>query len=489
MKILLSDGSGLTARQCAARLAGAGHVAEALAPDRLCLCRFTRHVARLHRVPPYRPDPFGWLDAALEVYGTGRFDVLLPTQEQVAVLSRAKDRLDAAGVATVVPTFTALSAVQDKISASATLDRLRIPQPKSATDIEGWDWFPAFVKDPIGTASSGVRRVANQGELRRAAAGRKVLVQAAVTGPLAMCQSVFDHGALVAFHASERTAEGARGGASHKRSVSLPAVRRYFGVLGRELHWHGALSADVILSEDGPAFIDVNPRLVEPRNAYLCGVDLVGSMIALATGNHPATQGDGTTGIATHQLLLAVLGAAHGPGRWGVIDELAHGVSKSGDYLGSSEELTPLAHDLRSGVPVAMAAASTLMAPTSWTWFAAGSFANYALSEQGWQDILDGGPSSRRQHRPPGLLPGGTQSTRGRASRTAALMAVQRGLESARSPRARLFTDPFARSFLPLSWRAALVASRLGAVRGAIEAAYDFGGPAPGFGHCPYQAD
>ncbi len=155
-------------------------------------------------------------------------------------------------------------------------------------------------------------------------------------------------------------------------------------------------------------------------------------------------------------------------------------MSTSGDYLGSSEELTPLTHDLRSSVPVAIAATATLMAPTSWTWFAAGSVANYALSEQGWEDIVHGGPSVQRQHGRPSPVPGRIQSNQGRASRTAALMAVQRGLESTRPPQARLFTDPLARSFLPPSWRAALVASRIGAVRDAVEAAYDFiGGPGP----------
>ena len=151
------------------------------------------------------------------------------------MLSWAKDRLDAAGVATVVPPFESLAAVQDKISASATLGRLGLPQPPSATDIEGWDRFPAFVKDPIGTASGGVRRVANRRELEQAATGRDVLVQAAVApGHVPM---VFDHGALIAFHAVERTAEGAGGGASHKRSISLPEVRRCFGVLGLNIHW------------------------------------------------------------------------------------------------------------------------------------------------------------------------------------------------------------------------------------------------------------
>jgi predicted ATP-grasp superfamily ATP-dependent carboligase len=35
------------------------------------------------------------------------------------------------------------------------------------------------------------------------------------------------------------------------------------------LRWTGALSMDVIMTTDGPLVIDVNPRLVEPMNAYL----------------------------------------------------------------------------------------------------------------------------------------------------------------------------------------------------------------------------
>ncbi len=411
MKVLLSDGSGLTARQCATRLAAAGHAVEVLTPDPLCLCRFTRHVTRLHRVPPYGPDPFGWLDAALEVYRSGRFDVLFPTQEQVAVLSQAESRLDAAGVATVVPPLSALSALQDKISAAATLRRLAIPQPETATAIEGWGRFPAFVKDPIGTASGGVRRVTNRAELERSSAGRTVLVQATVDGPLAMCQSVFDRGSLVAFHANERTGEGAGGGASHKRSISLPEVRRCFEILGRDLGWHGALSADVIMGDAGPFFIDVNPRLVEPNNAYLSGVDLVGSLMELATGGHPATQPDARTGVATHQLLLAVLGAAqHGRGRRGVLAEVVHAASRSRGYRRSVEELTPLAHDLRSVVPVATATAATVVAPGSWSWFAAGSVSNYALSSQGWSAILHAEPSASSGR--PGPIPGARRQSR-----------------------------------------------------------------------------
>jgi hypothetical protein len=57
MLILLSDGAGLTARQCATVLDRAGHRVEALSPGGLCLARMTRHVRRVHRPPAIGRDP------------------------------------------------------------------------------------------------------------------------------------------------------------------------------------------------------------------------------------------------------------------------------------------------------------------------------------------------------------------------------------------------------------------------------------------------
>src|SRR5215469_17168890 len=87
MLILLSDGAGLTSRQCATVLARAGHQVEALSPAGLCLCRMTRHVRRVHDVPALGLDPFGWLEAALDVAVRRGADLLLPVQEQVTVMS------------------------------------------------------------------------------------------------------------------------------------------------------------------------------------------------------------------------------------------------------------------------------------------------------------------------------------------------------------------------------------------------------------------
>lgn len=404
MRVLLSDGSGLTARQCATVLSEAGHAVAALTPDPLCLCRFTRHVRRLHRVPGYGTDPYRWLDAALSVYQANRYDVLFPTQEQVAVLSAAAEQLQRSGIVTAVPPFAALRQVQDKLSAHATLARVGLPQPaaevvKERETLAAWTDFPVFVKAPIGTAAGGVRRVASAAELRAWLDGPGwwsaafdtggVLVQAPVDGQLAMAQSVFAGGDLVAFHANVRLQEGARGGACRKRGLDLPAVREYLTALGKELGWHGALSADVMLGPSGPAFIDINPRLVEPVNALRSGVDLVTAMLHVAGAAPAGAQPAAPSGALTHQLLLAVLGAAqHSGKRRRVIAELLSAALHFGAYRGSTEELTPIRRDPIAAVPVLLALA-TAVRPRSWTWFASGSVDGYALTPAGWRQIVE----------------------------------------------------------------------------------------------------
>jgi methyltransferase (TIGR00027 family) len=59
-------------------------------------------------------------------------------------------------------------------------------------------------------------------------------------------------------------------------------------------------------------------------------------------------------------------------------------------------------------------------------------------------------------------------------------MAVQRALESARPSSSRLFYDPFAQHFVSRRWRLVVGASRVGAVRRAVEMLYDrVAGPGP----------
>jgi hypothetical protein len=425
MFVLLSDGASLAARQSATLLSRAGHHVEALTPDPLCLCRMTRHVRKVHRVPGLGTDPFGWLEAALEVAARRQADILLPVQEQVAVMSLARERIASAGVLTAVPDFAALRQVQDKVSAFRALTRLGLPQPPASVvtsrdaleDIEG---LPVFVKTPVGTASTGVRLATTRAELRQYAAQLDcrdgVLVQQPAIGPLIMIQSVFANGELVAFHACERVREGTGGGASHKRGISLPEVRAHTAVLGTALSWHGALSADVILTAEGPRFIDINPRLVEPANAFVSGVDLTGALVEVARSGTAVKQPAGSPGARTHQALLAILGVAADSGRRrDILRELLQALTRSGPYRHGTEELTPVRWpgtgvDPVTVIPAVGAALATLIRPAAWHHFAAGATSAYSLSPAAWQALLEAAQQpefTQRRRASPADLPAG----------------------------------------------------------------------------------
>lgn len=399
MKVLLSDGSGLTARQVVAHLGRAGHTVDVLAPDGFALVRSSRWVRRVHSAPPLGQDPHAWLDRALAVLRNDTFDVLLPTHEQVAVLSRHADQVRAVGTGLTVPPFPALSRLQDKVSAADTLRELGLPQPPSAVaDSESALLradLPTFVKVPIGTASNGVYQVVDRAGLARVAADLSargvfghggVLLQDPVAGPVVMVQSVFDHGRLVAWHTNLRTREGSSGGASGKRSIAEPAIGGHLARLGGALQWHGALSLDAVLAPDGPRYVDVNPRLVEPGNAYRSGLDLVAILVRISVGERPDPVPPGRPGVATHQLLQALLATA-GRGRAATLRELRDAAFRVGPYRASTEELTPARGDLRGLRPLLSLVIALLTNPDSVARLARGTVASHALTLSAWQQI------------------------------------------------------------------------------------------------------
>jgi hypothetical protein len=403
VRVLLSDGSGVTSRQVATHLANAGHEVHVLSADPLGLTRFTRHVRRVHRAPPYGRDPIAWLHRALVVFERQRFDALLPTHEQVAVLSRQAARVAARGVSTAVPPFGALRRLQDKVAACLTLDELGLPQPKTRIvrardELRTIERLPVYIKTAIGTATSGVRYVRDRVRLERIAGelddqelANGVLVQQPVGGLLAMLQAVFFRGELIAWHANLRVRPGTSGGAAVKRSICLPRARADVATLGRVLRWHGALSLDAILTQNGPRYIDVNPRLVEPGNACRAGVDLTGALLAVALGERPEPYPSGEPGRGTHQLLIALLGAAERSRlRRSVLAEARAALLGTGDYRDSVEELTPMSQDWLAGLPALVVGVALLIRPEAWQVFSANAVERSALTPAAWRTICAG---------------------------------------------------------------------------------------------------
>jgi biotin carboxylase len=362
----------------------------------------------VHAVPRFGVDPFGWIDAANAVARARAVQLIFPTHEQVTVLAAPRSALC---TDTVAPPFVALCQVQDKVSAFLTLREANVAQPQSIV-VEREDTlklvkrFPVFLKRPISTASSGVRRANSATELADSARAlglrhTPLLVQDPVDGPLAMIQVVAGHGQVLARHANLRVREGIGGGASVKESIVPPAVDASLERLIKRLDWHGPISFDAILGLQGPVVIDVNPRIVEPMNAHFAGVDLVGAMLALAAGGKGSAQPRGRAGVRTRQLLLGVLGAARDAGRGAILHEIIAATRQQGDFAGAVEELTPGAADPIARVPLLAAVAATLARPATWRWFESAAVSTYALTPQAWQQIMQFAAAARECTGPP----------------------------------------------------------------------------------------
>jgi predicted ATP-grasp superfamily ATP-dependent carboligase len=394
-RILLSEGSSLSAREAVTALGLADFRVELVSSDPLCLARFSRFVRRVHPAPPSGSDPDGYLAAVLDVVARRSIDVLMPVHEQAYLFAAARHRLPI-GLGVALADFAAFEQIQSKTALATLLARIVVPQPateivNSARNFALERPFPYFVKAPFGTASTGVRRIDNA--IQRDALSRElehrggfaegVVVQAAANGPLERTQAVFDHGRLIAIHIYRQIAAGPSGGDVLKASVRRPDAHAYVEKIGASLDWHGALSFDYILdtATGVPLFFDANPRLVEPMNARLSGVDLAGALLSVSLGETPPVQPEGLEGVVTRLGLMGLMDAANQRGRRSdVLRELILLARGAGRYRGSIEELVPLATDPFCIIPLAVVLGKLLMSPISASGLSRHTIDTYSLT-------------------------------------------------------------------------------------------------------------
>ena len=399
--MLVSEGNSTSAREAVTILGLSGHHIEVCDPAPFCLVRFSRFISKFHRCPGLRDDPAGFLGFVEHLLAIGQYDVLLPIHEQGFVFARVREQLsNRVGVA--LPDFASYRAAHSKAGFSRLLDRLSLPQPEthivnSPIALRDAIRFPSVIKTSVGTASRGIWFVRDEHDLEFAlqdlnasgAFADEVLVQAFVPGAIEKAQAVFCRGELLGFHAYRQIAAGAGGGEAIKQSVARPKLQSHVARIGQALGWHGALSVDCIMREDGaePLLIDCNPRLVEPMSAYLAGLDLVGLLLRVSLGEAPAAAPESRAGVRTHLAMQALLGcASRGGRRRDIVRECWNLATGGGPYAGSAEELTPFRLDWISAVPLAMLAMVLLAAPGR----------GVALARGGWgAHLLDIGSVKR----------------------------------------------------------------------------------------------
>lgn len=397
--ILLSEGSSTNAREVISALGPLGYVLDVCDPNPMCLGRFSRYVRKVHRSPVSGSDPMGYLRFVHDLLRAQRYDVLLPVNEQAYLFSWARRHLSAlTGLATA--DFAAFTRVQTKANFHDLLDKLGLPQPVTLC-ARTWPQIeaslasialPCYLKTSYGTASTGVWRIENADDLNEAKVGLRrqglpdsqtdVLIQEAAAGAFEQSHAVFDRGRLVALHCTRRIREGARGGAAVKVGVDRPIVRRHFERLGKALEWHAGLSIDYFWNEETgrPSYIDANPRITEPMNAVINGLNVADMQVRLSLGERTPPRASIQMGRRSHNAIVALLGVAiRDRFRAAVIREATRIALRRGPYAMSREGMTPIWRDPPSALPVAAVLIALLLNPRNAARLASMTIGDYSL--------------------------------------------------------------------------------------------------------------
>jgi predicted ATP-grasp superfamily ATP-dependent carboligase len=327
-------------------------------------------------------DPAGYLRFVRERLQAGRYDVFIPVHEQAYLFSKFTDELRSLTGVALAP-FASFERLQGKAAFAELLEELELRGPRtravgSAAELAAEQAFPYFIKTEFGNASAGVWSVRDAFDLRQAlreideakifVSGQRLLVQQACTGQLEAVQAAYCEGRLVAYHTFRRVLEGARGGSAVKESTSRPQLLPALEKLGAKLAWHGSLHLEFFwdFRTNEPVFIDANPRLVEPVNALVAGLDLVDIHLRLSLGEKiEGAVMTSQAGVRTHAFVGSFVGlAARGAPRWRLVREASRMLMRRGEYSGSRESLTPVGVDRRALVPALFASLRMLRKPS-----------------------------------------------------------------------------------------------------------------------------
>lgn len=403
IRILFTEGASLSARQTLYPLGGRYEI-DVMDSDPLCQCRFSSFVRRFIRSPSFARQPAEFLRFLDRQLQSGKYDVVLPTHEQVYLLSRFRDSLSSrAGLA--MPPFESLERLQNKAAFSRLLTELRLPQPetisvRSRAELNREWQYPFYLKLPHSTAGDGVflidrraaldHRISDLDQRQIFGNNSEVLVQQPGRGVLSTVQAVFNQGEMVGVHTFEARRLGVGGMSTARIGADHAIVREHAARIGRHLDWHGAFFIDYFFDRETgqPEYIECNPRIGETVNAMLSGVNLPELLVRISLGESPHPAPLARTGVLTHNIVMILMSAANeGQSRRALLHEIRECSAARGLYANSEDELIRPKDDPGSRLPRIWTTMQLLAYPKIARRIVAKTVANYALPESATEEI------------------------------------------------------------------------------------------------------
>ena len=316
-RLLFLEGSSLTSRETLTVLLKESYKIDVLSPRRFSIAYFSRLT---HRVPIVDVNrfPVDYLRQVSQLLHKTNYKAILPTHEEGWLLANGKQFLPQS-LPIALADKEQFKMLAGKIAFAETADLLGLPTPK-------WEYvkdadsilldYPYWLKADYGTAGRSVYKISSKKDLaevtsKLTASDEEWMVQQDIVGDYGQVQAVFDHGELLAVHSSVKVGSGAGGSAAARLSIESKRTREHVEKLGQYIQWHGCLTLDFIRRGDQFYYIECNPRMVEPANAYKAGVNFPKIMIELASHSYAKSEVIlGQAGVETHSLMALIIGTA-----------------------------------------------------------------------------------------------------------------------------------------------------------------------------------
>lgn len=370
-RLLFLEGSSLTSRETLTVLLKESYKVDVLSPDKFSIATFSRLT---HRIPTVDVNrfPLDYLKQVNQLLHQKNYAAILPTHEEGWLLANGEKFLP-----TRLPVALAdkeqIEKLAGKIAFAEISDQLNLPIPKweRVENLKSVSLpYPYWLKADYGTAGRSVYKITSKEDLvevasRLTASDEKWMVQQDIVGDYGQVQAVFHHGQLLAVHSSVKVGSGAGGSAAARLSIESEKTREHVEKLGQFLQWNGALTLDFIRTDGHFYYIECNPRMVEPANAYKAGVNFPKIMIELANGCYSKSDVSvGQAGVGTHSLMALLIGTAE---RTKSRKKIVRTMRKWLFNSDSEEVLTPIWKDPLSFIPLAIIISRLLINPRSVT--------------------------------------------------------------------------------------------------------------------------
>lgn len=335
MKILLLDGETNAAVACVRSLAKAGHEVTVGSAEQWVWCKAarSRFAYASFKYPDPLAEPQRFIDTIISQIerSSQRPIFLLPaTEPTMLVVSRARERLQAAGSIMVMKPHAELVPVCSKREMTMLASSLGIRTPRTicvedpqlAAEIARDLQYPVVLKcdssqqilpDDRVLITPKPRYARNPAEFLEAhrqlsGACGPILAQEFIRGRGVGYFTLMCQGELRAefAHLRIREADPSGSGSSLRIGIAVPPAVREAGLrLLREVKWHGVAMVEFRVQQDGtPVFLEVNPRFWNSLAlAVYSGIDFPALLAAVAEHGDVAPQLEYRTNVRCRWLL------------------------------------------------------------------------------------------------------------------------------------------------------------------------------------------